>query len=123
VVNNKRQTGSDPLQDADSELWFGEISVGSTTFTVDFDTGSSDLFLPGKDCDSTCSGHTIYTAEGAKDAGQNFQLQFGDGSTVNGEVFTDSVTVAGLTASPQALGSAKVYSEGFQKSQFPLVVY
>jgi cathepsin D len=115
----KRQTGSDPLTDANSELWFGDITVGSTKFTVDFDTGSSDLFLPGPNCDSSCDGHTTYTTDGAKDAGATFRLGFGDGSSVSGEVFTDSVTVAGLTANPQALGAADQYSTGFQSDQFP----
>jgi len=120
--SSKRQaggTGSDPLKDDNAELWYGEITVGSTKFTVDFDTGSSDLFLPGPDCDSSCSGHTTYTTKGAKDAGATFELSYGDGSTVSGEVFTDSVTVAGLTANPQALGAAKQYSSGFQSDQFP----
>jgi len=115
----KRQTGSDSLTDANSELWFGDITVGSTKFTVDFDTGSSDLFLPGPDCDSSCDGHTTYTTDGATKTGDTFNLAFGDGSTVNGDVFTDSVTVAGLTAESQALGAAKQYSTGFESDQFP----
>jgi len=39
--------GSIPLAPADQQLWYGSISVGTPvkTFLVDFDTGSSDLFL------------------------------------------------------------------------------
>lgn len=62
--------------------------------------GSSDLFLPGPDCGSTCRGHQIYdpsASSTAKDQGQSFSLGFGDGSTVEGDVFTDTVTIAGLT--------------------------
>ncbi|KIM92347.1 hypothetical protein PILCRDRAFT_83534 [Piloderma croceum F 1598] len=121
---DKRATGKNPLTDDSAQLWYGSISVGtpSKTFTVDFDTGSSDLFLPGSDCGSTCSGHTLYnpkSSSSAKDIGQSFSLQYGDGSTVSGEQWTDSVTLAGLTAKTQTLGAAKQYSSGFESSQFP----
>jgi cathepsin D len=88
---------------------------------VDFDTGSSDLFLPGPDCDASCSGHTTYDpskSSAAKDTGKSFQTQFGDGSTVSGEIFTDTVAIAGLTASKQAIGAAKQYSDGFSSQNF-----
>ena len=67
---------------------------------VDFDTGSSDLFLPGPDCGSTCSGHTTYdpsSSSTSKDVGKSFSLAYGDGSTVSGEQYTDTVSIAGLT--------------------------
>ncbi|KZS90516.1 acid protease [Sistotremastrum niveocremeum HHB9708] len=120
----KRQTGSDSLTDDNSQLWYGKISVGTpaTTYTVDFDTGSSDLFLPSSKCGSTCTGHTKYNpskSSTASDAGKKFSLAYGDGSTVSGEQFTDKVTVAGLTADNQILGSATTYSSGFESSQFP----
>jgi cathepsin D len=117
----KRQTGSVPLTDDDSELWYGAISVDAQSFTVQFDTGSSDLFVPGPNCDSSCSGHTIFNTGSATDTGSTFSLAYGDGSTVSGEVYEDSVTVAGLTAKPQAFGVASTYSTGFQISEFPYV--
>ena len=67
---------------------------------VDFDTGYSDLFLSGKDCGDTCSGHTAYDtskSSSAQDLGQQFSLKYGDGSTVSGEVFSDTVSIGGLT--------------------------
>ena len=94
----------------------------SLLFKVDFDTGSSDLFLPGPDCDSTCSGHTTYdtsSSSTAEDQGQTFSLSYGDGSTVSGEVYQDTVTIAGLTATSQAVGAASQYSSGFESSNFP----
>ncbi|KAI0060071.1 acid protease [Artomyces pyxidatus] len=120
----KRDTGSDPLTDDEAQLWYGAISVGTPakTFTVDFDTGSSDLFLPASTCGSTCSGHTLYTVKSsstAKDLKKTFSLAYGDGSTVSGEQYTDTVSIAGLTATKQTLGAAKTYSEGFESSEFP----
>ncbi|KAI0064447.1 acid protease [Artomyces pyxidatus] len=120
----KRGTGSDTLTDDNAQLWYGTIEVGTppVQFTVDFDTGSSDLFLPSSTCDSTCQGHTAYSSSDSStssDVGKTFQLQYGDGSTVSGEQYTDTVSIAGLTATSQTLGAASTYSTGFQSSQFP----
>lgn len=97
------------------------LAFTDTSYAVDFDTGSSDLFLPGKDCGDTCSGHTAYDtskSSTAKDLGQQFTLKYGDGSTVNGEVFSDTVSIGGLTATNQSVGAAKQYSDGFASKQF-----
>jgi len=124
VQLSRRATGSDPLTDDDALLWFGTISVGTppVSFTVDFDTGSSDLFLPSPSCDSSCSGHKSYdpnASSTAHDLSKTFSLAFGDGSTVDGEQFTDVVSIAGLTAKSQTLGAATKYSSGFTRDQFP----
>ncbi|KAF5364375.1 hypothetical protein D9756_000836 [Leucocoprinus leucothites] len=131
AVQRRAGTGSDALTDDQEALWHGTISVGTPPkdFTaadinnaVDFDTGSSDLFLPGTDCGSTCQGHAKYDTSAsstAQDQGRTFSLAFGDGSTVQGDVFTDTVTIAGLTATDQAVGSARQYSTGFEADQFP----
>ncbi|KZT25209.1 acid protease [Neolentinus lepideus HHB14362 ss-1] len=121
---SKRATGSDALTDDNSELWYGSIEVGTPAkkFTVDFDTGSSDLFLPGPDCSENCDGHTAYdpsSSSTSSDVGKTFSLQYGDGSTVSGEQYTDTVSIAGLTAKKQTLGAAKQYSSGFSSSNFP----
>ncbi len=118
---SRRDSGGDPLTGDNAQLWFGTISVGTPpvsftgiTFlyddmkpltdprhdTVDFDTGSSDLFLPSPSCDSTCSGHTLYDSNAsstANDISKTFTLAFGDGSSVDGDQFTDVVSIAGLT--------------------------
>jgi len=123
----KRQTagsGSDALTDDSQVFWFGSISVGTPAkqFLVDFDTGSSDLFLPGPSCDSSCSNHTIYDPSASStsaDIGQTFQLAYGDGSTVSGEQYTDVVSIAGLSASNQTLGAANTYSSEFESPGYP----
>lgn len=82
-------------------------------FSVDFDTGSSDLFLPGPNCGSTCSGHTKYDpskSSASKSVGQSFSLQYGDGSTVSGEQYTDTVSIAGLTVSSHLISPSFIIS-------------
>ncbi|KAH8986114.1 acid protease [Lactarius akahatsu] len=121
--STKRGKGDRLIDDGD-ELWYGSITVGTppVTYTVDFDTGSSDLFLPGFDCDSTCSGHTLYhpsKSSTSSDVGKTFKLRYTDGSAVSGEQYTDTVTVAGYKASQQRLGAATTYFSGFQSDRFP----
>jgi cathepsin D len=115
----KRASGGVPLTDSENALWFGNISVGNppVDFTVDFDTGSSDLVLPGPKCGTSCAGHKIYDpskSSASQDVGKTFTLSYGDGSTVDGEVFTDDVAIVGITANKQALGVSSNYSTGFQ---------
>ena len=120
ITSSKRDTGSDPLTDYDTGMWFGTISIGSppkdftgatlfspvrnwpsdlVSYTVDFDTGSSDLFVPSISCDSSCSGHVAYNPSASStshDRGQTFSLTYTDGSTVSGEQYSDNVIIAGL---------------------------
>lgn len=66
----KRGTASEPLTDqvesGQDELYYGPIGIGSQSFTVDFDTGSADLFVPGPSC-SGCSGTTRYNQMGTNE--------------------------------------------------------
>ncbi|KAI0048765.1 acid protease [Auriscalpium vulgare] len=119
-----RAAGYDNLTIADQQLWYGAISVGTPKkqFTVEFDTGSSDLFLPGVQCTLNCQGHNLYNASASltsRDRHATFTLAYGDGSTVSGEKYSDDVTVAGLTATGQVLGAATTYADGFANDQFP----
>ncbi|KAF7797249.1 hypothetical protein EIP86_008441 [Pleurotus ostreatoroseus] len=96
-------------------MWSGNITVGmpQQLFTVDFDTGSADLFLPGPKC-ITCQGHSVYDPSRSQTAhglGDGFTLQYGDGSAVTGWQFEDTVSIAGLQAKEQTLGAASVFSE------------
>ena len=97
--------GSETLTDQQEEMWTGSITIGTPAqkFTIDFDTGSSDLWVPSSECDS-CSGKKQYdvskSSTGKKQSGQ-FEIQYGDGSTVQGDVYTDTgeLSVPKLTCS------------------------
>ncbi|KAF8452920.1 acid protease [Boletus edulis BED1] len=120
----ERRGAGDHLTDDQSILWYGSISVGTPakSFTVDFDTGSSDLFLPGSGCGSSCSGHTIWdpsSSSTSQDLGQSFFLTYAGGSTVSGEQHTDTVSIAGFSATTQTVGAANTYPPAFQSYQFP----
>lgn len=104
--------------------FLGDITVGTPAvkFTVDFDTGSSDFFLPAASCGTTCDGHTKYNPSASTSSivgGKAFTLTYGDGSNVSGSTYGDTVTVAGLTAKNQTVGAATRYSSGFAATRFP----
>ena len=91
----KRQ--SEPLTDEEDDLeWAGTISIGTPgqSFLIDFDTGSSDLWVPSSSCrSSTCSPKKKYTASSSSTSSKksgSFSIEYGDGSTVSGPVYTDT---------------------------------
>lgn len=120
------QAGSVSLIDDNNFLWYGTISIGTPpeNFTVDLNTGGSDLFVASKNCDLSCSGHKEYDPSASftsRDLGKNFTLVYDDGfesSTVSGELYTDVVTIAGLVAKNQKIGAVTYYSPGFQSNEF-----
>lgn len=101
-ANGKRATSMSLQDDNNGELWQGSIEVGTPpqSFTVQFDTGSSDIFIPGPNCNSQyCSGHKKYQpaqSSTSADLGRNFALSYGTGS-VQGRQYNDTVSFGNLT--------------------------
>ena len=138
----KRDIVSDPLINEGNKMWYGTITVGTPpqNFTVDFDTGSSDLFLPGPVCTTSCEGHHAYQpakSSTARSMPGTFSSAFGDSSKVAGMKYSDTVGIAGLTVSSlflypflniflihslqapeQVIGTASSYSTGFAANRF-----
>ncbi|KAI9570735.1 aspartic peptidase domain-containing protein [Boletus coccyginus] len=119
----RRAAADAPLSDDGNQRWYGTISIGSPAveYTMDFDTGSADLFLPASNCNSTCDGHTRYdpnASSSAVDLHQSFALTYGDGSTVAGELYADTVGIAGFVAKNQTIGAASHYTTAFQIAKF-----
>ncbi|CAE6436821.1 unnamed protein product [Rhizoctonia solani] len=91
------------VDEKDDLLWAGTTTIGTPgqSFLIDFDTGSADLWVPSSSCrTSECSPHNKYTASSSstsKSQSGTFSIQYGDGSTASGPVYSDSVTVGGLS--------------------------
>ncbi|KAI0675140.1 acid protease [Trametes maxima] len=117
-AQGKRQ--AEPLVDEEGDVyWAGNIAIGSPgqTFVIDFDTGSADLWVPSTGCTSTsCNGKHKYnpgsTSTESRKSG-TFNIQYGDGSSVSGPVYTDTVTIAGIKVKNQYFSPITTLSSMF----------
>lgn len=58
------------------------------------------MYISSSGCDSSCHHHKLYDASKsstADDFNEQFYLSYADGSTINGTLYTDDVTIAGYT--------------------------
>jgi Eukaryotic aspartyl protease len=85
---------------------------------LDFDTGSADLWVFSTELSSSeSSGHTSYNPSKSSTAielqGYTWNITYGDGSSSSGNVYTDTVTVGGVSVTGQAVELAEEISEQF----------
>uniref|UniRef100_A0AC34GRD3 Peptidase A1 domain-containing protein n=1 Tax=Panagrolaimus sp. ES5 TaxID=591445 RepID=A0AC34GRD3_9BILA len=93
--------------------YYGVISIGSPpqNFTVIFDTGSSNLWIPSKKCpfyDIACLLHHKYDSGSSSSYvadGRKMQIQYGTGS-MKGFISKDKVCVAGICVDNQEFAEA-----------------
>ncbi|XP_071434692.1 cathepsin E [Pithys albifrons albifrons] len=97
---------SEPLISYLDMEYFGQISIGTPrqNFTVVFDTGSSNLWVPSVYCVSkACAGHAKFQPTQSSTyqvVGTPFSIQYGTGS-LTGLIGSDQVVVEGITVNNQ----------------------
>ncbi|KXL46468.1 hypothetical protein M433DRAFT_49808, partial [Acidomyces richmondensis BFW] len=103
----------------DSE-YLETVAIGTSpqTLNLDFDTGSSDLWVFSTDlASSESAGHTLFDPSKSSTfqdyQGGTFSIEYGDGSSASGTVGFDKVNIGGATATRQAVEIATQVSGSF----------
>ncbi|MCJ1403689.1 hypothetical protein MMC11_006912 [Xylographa trunciseda] len=94
------------------------ISIGGQTLMMDFDTGSSDLWVFNTQLSAAeTKGHTLYNPNESSTfqllSGQSYSISYGDGSASAGVVGTDTVNIGGATVTSQAVELPTTVSGSF----------
>ncbi|XP_073523046.1 cathepsin E isoform X1 [Phyllobates terribilis] len=121
---NNPETATEPLYNYFDVEYFGQISIGSPpqVFTVIFDTGSSNLWVPSVYCTTqACLEHARFKPSQSstyKTDGQPFFIQYGTGN-LTGVLGVDQVTVQGITVQNQVFAeSVSEPGSTFQDANF-----
>ncbi|KAI1394459.1 endothiapepsin [Hypoxylon trugodes] len=118
----RRDSGSAKTTPEENDIqYLTPVSIGTPaqTLNLDFDSGSSDLWVFSTELPAgSVNGQTQYDASKSSTAkklsGASWDISYGDGSSSSGDVYTDTVTVGGVTFKSQAVEAAKQVSDQFQ---------
>ncbi|KAF9158267.1 Vacuolar protease A [Actinomortierella ambigua] len=108
---NGGQSVGVPLSNFMNAQYYGEIGIGTPPqkFSVVFDTGSSNLWVPSTHCNSiACFLHRRYDSTSSstfKQNGTEFAIQYGSGS-LEGIISNDVLEVAGIKVKNQDFGES-----------------
>jgi len=104
-----------PISDFQNAQFYGPIKIGGQDFKVIFDTGSSNVWVPGKACGFlTCWLHPRYDEHKSKTYekdGRQYKVQYGSGP-VEGVFSKDTVTVGSVDVKGQLFAEVSKVSFG-----------
>ncbi|KAI1762660.1 acid protease [Hypoxylon sp. FL1150] len=104
--------------EANDVEYLAPVDIGGQTINLDFDSGSSDLWVFNSQLSNKATqGHTIYDPTASSTfalmQGASFDISYGDGSGAAGNVGTDTVNLGGATVTSQAIELATAVSQSF----------
>lgn len=127
--SSEPQAGEVPAEDIQNDsLYLCPVQIGTPaqTLYLDFDTGSSDLWvwsteLPQSTLSQANSRDQQVPFDATKSStfkklgGASWKISYGDGSSASGDVGTDVIDLGGLRIENQAIELAKQLSQQFQQ--------
>ena len=125
--SSKGTVAADDMQNDSFYTCPVQIGTPSQTLSLDFDSGSSDLWVwstklsRSEQNAGTQQGIAIFDPNKSttfKTAqGESWKISYGDGSSASGSVGTDTLQLGGITIENQAIELATQISSSFQNEQ------
>ncbi|KAH0361931.1 acid protease, partial [Aureobasidium melanogenum] len=119
AANSDDETGEVAATPADNGAeYLSPVTIGGQKLNLNFDTGSSDLWVFSTSLSSSEIGqHSAFNPSKSSSyqelQGYSFSLSYGDGSGAAGVVGTDTVDIGGATVTRQAIELATSVSSAF----------
>ncbi|GJJ14017.1 hypothetical protein Clacol_008274 [Clathrus columnatus] len=118
----KRQA-VEPLLDDSDAAWLGGLMIGTPNqglFEVQFDTGSSDLWVPSVSCQA-CEKKVDYNASASSTHASlpgNFSIEYQNGQSVSGPFVKDTVSIGLLTVTDQVFSPITNITKDFAVADY-----
>ncbi|KAI8088639.1 rhizopuspepsin 2 precursor [Halteromyces radiatus] len=118
-VSAQSSAGTVPMTDYGNDVeYYGTVEFGTPPqkLQLDFDTGSSDLWIASTLCSGCSSRQHKYDPSKSstyKKEGKPWKISYGDGSHANGVTGIDTVTLGGLAIKNQRIELAQQESSSF----------